>query len=245
MTVSSSIPSSPRKTSAETPRRARTAASSGASRASATPTARAFGAAGFVSGPRMLNTVRMPNSRRGPAACRIAGWNSGAKQNVMPTSSATSAICGAGRSSATPSSSRTSAEPHAEDAERLPCLTTRAPAPAATTADIVEMLTLWDPSPPVPTMSSVGPGTDSGTACAYMASTRPSISSAVSPLARSATIRPASRAGPAAPDITWSIAQAVSAADRSLRLSSAFSSSGQLRPCGSSAVTGTLLEEEG
>lgn len=80
-----------------------------------------------------------------------------------------------------PSFSRTSEEPLAEDEARLPCLTTFAPVPAITMADIVEMLTVFARSPPVPTMSTAGPGMSSGCACAYIASTRPVISSTVSP----------------------------------------------------------------
>ena len=58
-----------------------------------------------------------------------------------------------------PSFSRTSEAPEALDAARLPCLTTFAPVPATTIADIVEMFTVFAPSPPVPTMSTVAPGT--------------------------------------------------------------------------------------
>ena len=94
-----------------------------------------------------------------------------------------------------PSCSSTSALPAFEEAERLPCLTTVTPAPAATIAAIVEMFTENDRSPPVPTTSSTRPPTTSGVAAAYIASTRPSISSMVSPLARSATAKPAIWAG--------------------------------------------------
>ena len=90
-----------------------------------------------------------------------------------------------------PRASRTSAEPAWLEAERLPCLTTRAPAPAATMAAIVEMLTLIERSPPVPTTSSARPGIVRGVATAYIASIRPVTSSIVSPLARSATAKPA------------------------------------------------------
>ena len=73
----------------------------------------------------------------------------------------------------------------------MPCLTTFAPVPATTMADMVEMLTVLAPSPPVPTMSTVGPGTSITLACSYIVRTRPAISSTVSPLARSATANPA------------------------------------------------------
>ena len=53
---------------------------------SATPTTCPAGRAGFVSGPRKLNTVGMPISRRGTAAWAIAGWNTGANMNAIPHS---------------------------------------------------------------------------------------------------------------------------------------------------------------
>ena len=82
--VSSSRPSSPRNTHASTPRPAKTPAITGAIRGSAQPIAWAAGRVGFVSGPRKLNVVPMPSSRRATAACRIAGWNAAEKQKVMP-----------------------------------------------------------------------------------------------------------------------------------------------------------------
>ena len=197
--VSSSRPSSPRKTQASTPRWAKTPAITGAIRRSAQPMACAAGLAGFAIGPRKLKLVPTPSSLRAVAACRRAGWKAAAKQKVMPASSATRPTSAAGRSSRMPSCSSTSALPALEDAERLPCLTTVTPAPAATMAAIVEMLTEKERSPPVPTTSRVRPGTESGVAAAYIASTRPSISATVSPLARSATAKPAIWAGVASP----------------------------------------------
>ena len=74
----------------------------------------------------------------------------------------------------------------------MPCLTTGAPAPAATIAAIVEMFTDIDRSPPVPTTSSTPAGDRrAGWRASYIASTSPSTSSMVSPLARSATAKPA------------------------------------------------------
>lgn len=96
-----------------------------------------------------------------------------------------------GRSMATPRCSSRSAAPHEDDAARLPCLTTRTPAAAATTAAIVETLTVWARSPPVPTRSAIGPGTAMRVALSIMPSARPVTSSTVSPLARSATAKPA------------------------------------------------------
>ena len=124
----------------------------------------------------------MPSSVRAAAVCRNDGWNTCAKQNVMPTSVASSATRAGGWSSRMPSSSSTSAEPDDDDAARLPCLTTVMPAPAMTRADIVEMFTVCERSPPVPTMSSVRPGTSMRTACASIVSARPVSSATVSPL---------------------------------------------------------------
>ncbi len=181
----------------------------GAIRASAHPIACAAGLTGLASGPRKLNVVAMPSSRRGVAEWRMAGWKAAEKQKVMPTSSASRATRSAVRSRRMPSASSTSADPAWLEAERLPCLTTRAPAPAATIAAIVEMLTLIDRSPPVPTTSRARPGMAIGVATAYIASRKPVTSSMVSPLLRSATASPAIWAGVAAPASTSPIAHEV------------------------------------
>ena len=47
-----------------------------------TPTSCRVAPAGLVSGPSRLNAVRTPSSRRVGAACRIDGWNVGAKKNA-------------------------------------------------------------------------------------------------------------------------------------------------------------------
>ena len=226
--VSSSSPSSPRNTQASTPRAASTPAITGARLRSAQPIAWAWGRAGLASGPSRLNDVAIPSSRRGTAACRRAGWKAAAKQKVMPASVATAATRSAGRSSRMPSASSTSAEPAIEEADRLPCLTTRAPAPAATSAAMVEMFTDIERSPPVPTTSRSRPGTEIGVARSYIASTRPVTSSMVSPLARSATAKPAICTGVAAPSRISPIAQAVCPAWRSSPATSAVRTSGQV-----------------
>ena len=154
---SSSRPSSPRTTIARVPRSSSACAMTGAIRRSAHPTSWAAGRAGLASGPRMLNTVATPSSRRATPAWRMPGWKSGAKQNTMPASARQSPTAAGGRSTATPSASSTSAEPAAELAARFPCLTTGAPAAATTTALIVEMLTVCDRSPPVPQVSTTAP----------------------------------------------------------------------------------------
>ena len=68
---------------------------------------------------------------------------------------------------------------------------------AATIDAIVDTFTVPKRSPPVPTMSSAIGSTASGSACSRMASRKPTISSTVSPLTRSATRNPASCASPA------------------------------------------------
>ena len=92
--------------------------------------------------------------------------------------------------------------PQADDAARLPCLTTRAPAPATTSAAIVEMLTVWARSPPVPTMSTRARAPRSRTRVRRASRDQPATSSTVSPLARSATTKPAICAGVASPAMT-------------------------------------------
>ena len=111
-------------------------------------------------------------------------------------------------STPTPRASKQSAVPQAELAARLPCLTTLAPAPAATRAAIVEMLTVLARSPPVPTMSTASRSNSTGMAWEIIPSAMPAISSAVSPLARSATAKPATCTGVSSPDRTLSIAAA-------------------------------------
>ena len=214
-TVTSSRPSSPRKTAASLPRSAKTPASSGAMRASAQPTAAYVGWAGLVRGPRKLNAVPMPRSRRGTAVWRKDGWKVWAKQNVMPASDATSTTRSGGSDRSTPRASSTSAEPDDDDAARLPCLTSRTPAAAATIEDIVEMLTVWARSPPVPTMSRLGPGTSMRRACASICSARPRISSTLSPLARSPMRKPATWEGVASPPMIWAMAHSAVGRSRS------------------------------
>src|SRR3569832_1607387 len=64
--------------------------------------------AGLVSGPSRLNTVRTPISRRGPMACFIAPWCSGANMKPPPTSCTQRATCAAVRLSFTPAATSTS-----------------------------------------------------------------------------------------------------------------------------------------
>ena len=168
---------------------------------SATPIISRRTPAGLASGPRKLNAVGIPSSRRGGPAWRIAGWKRGAKQNPMPASATHRATSSGPQSMRTPSASSTSAAPVDDDAARLPCLHTRPPAPATTSADSVDTLMVWARSPPVPTMSTADmPGSSvTRSAAATMASTMPASSSTVSPFMRRATMNPAICAGVAAP----------------------------------------------
>ena len=61
-------------------------ASSSVNSGRGTPTSWRVAPAGLVSGPSRLNAVRTPSSRRAGPACRIDGWNVGAKKNPMPAS---------------------------------------------------------------------------------------------------------------------------------------------------------------
>ena len=82
--VSSSRPSSPRKTSAVAPRVRKTPVMSGTRSRCATPTALASARAGLHSGPRKLKTVGTPSSARVGPAWRKPGWKAAANANVMP-----------------------------------------------------------------------------------------------------------------------------------------------------------------
>ena len=127
--VSSSRPSSPRNTSAVSPRaRPARAAMTGAIRGSAQPTAAAGTRAGLVSGPRKLKTSATPSSRRGAPGVPHAGVEDRREAE-------TDADLGDGRAPPpSPGRSIDDAEllehvrrPAADVAARLPCLTTRRP----------------------------------------------------------------------------------------------------------------------
>jgi len=123
-----------------------------------------------------------------------------------------------------------------DDAERFPCLQTGTPAPATTSEAIVDTLTECDPSPPVPTTSTHRSRSASvrGTnvAACIAASSRPCSSTAVSPLARSATTNPAIWAAVASPTRIDDMAAAAWLWSRSRPASSCPSSSDQSwTPC--------------
>jgi hypothetical protein len=81
-------------------------------------------------------------------------------------------------------------------------------------------------------MSSFSPVMEIGLAWDTMASTRPAISSTVSPLARSATRKPAIWTGVADPDMMVSMAHAVLSALRWSPFNSAEMRRGQVLPAG-------------
>src|SRR5450759_2304516 len=214
LTDSSSMPSPPWNTIARsTPSRMRTSAILPATVPSATPRAWYRAPAGLQRGPRTLNTVRSPSSRRGTAAKRKDGWKIGANRNPMPAVSMQRATPSGARSIFTPSCSSTSADPHMDDAARLPCLATRAPQAAATIADRVEMLKVERPSPPVPQVSRRSPSTVIGVAIARAVRANPVISSTVSPFMRRAMTNPAIWVGVASPRMIPSKAADASASE--------------------------------
>ena len=155
--------------------------------------------------------VRVPSSRRGPPAWRVAAWNTGANMKPMRASLRHRSTTSTGASMTTPRASSTSAEPARDDSARLPCLATVAPAAAATIAARVDTLTVPEPSPPVPQVSTARSRSAQviGSARARIALAAPAISSAVSPFMRRAMSRPPICAGVACPSMiapnTWAI----------------------------------------
>src|SRR3954453_13993128 len=124
-------------------------------------------------------------------------------------------------SSRAPSASSTSAEPDRPVAERLPCLATAHPAPAAISAAVVETLNVGRP-PPVPAVSSRSSRlVRTGLASRRIVVARPTSSSTVSPLVRSAIRTAAVWTSEALPSMISARTAAVSSADRSRREASA------------------------
>src|SRR4051812_15315472 len=142
--------------------------------------------AGLVSGPRKLKIVRTASSLRTGTTKRVAPWWAGANMNPKPACSMQRATASGSRSMRTPSASSTSAEPDSPVAERLPCLATAQPAPAAISAAVVETLKVGRP-PPVPAVSiRSSRSVFTGVASRRIVVARPTSSSTVSPLVRSA-----------------------------------------------------------
>src|SRR5215217_3202108 len=134
-----------------------------------------------------------------------------------PTSRMQRATASGSRSMRTPSASSRSAEPDRPVAERLPCLATAQPAPVAISAAVVETLKVGRP-PPVPAVSTRSPRPAStGTAKRRMVRARPSISSSVSPLVRSATSTPAVSTSDALPSMISASTAEDSSTERSRR----------------------------
>ena len=172
--------------------------------------------AGLVNGPKMLNTVRMPISRRTGPAWRMEGWNAWANMNPMPLSRMHRSTPSGVSSTCTPSSSNTSALPQVPDAALLPCFATFRPAPAATNAAAVEILKVLRPSPPVPTESTSMPSTFTRSENSRMTVAIPAISSVLSPFSRRAVRNEPNWAWVASPDMIWRItAAALSMANES------------------------------
>ena len=163
-----------------TPRLTSTRASGSTRYSSYTPSSCIFGEPGFVSGPKMLNTVRKPSSLRIAPTYFIELWYFCAKKKHMPTSFKSSTHCSGLCWMLTPSASRQSAVPHWDEAARLPCLATFMPPAAATRAEVVEILKLWALSPPVPTISKMSMPVSTFVAWSRMAAAQPAISSVVS-----------------------------------------------------------------
>ena len=177
--------------------------------------------AGLVSGPRKLKIVRTASSLRTGTTKRVAPWWAGANMKPKPASSMQRATSPGPRSIRTPSASSTSAEPDRPVAERLPCLATAQPAPAAISAAVVETLKVGRP-PPVPAVSirSSRPVL-TGVASRRMVVARPTSSSTVSPLVRSAISTAAVCTSEALPSMISASTAAVCSAVRSRREASA------------------------
>src|SRR5213076_3126075 len=110
-------------------------------------------------------------------ACRIEGWNVGAKKNPMFASTRHRSTTAGDAFTLTPSASKTSALPDKLETDRLPCFATRTPQAATTSAAHDEMLNVPERSPPVPHVSMTSSYRfDSGTALARIACARPTIS---------------------------------------------------------------------
>src|SRR5690349_11132069 len=218
----SSRPSALDTTSAlRAPRRASAPAIVSRKCASLTPITWRIAPAGLVSGPRKLKIVRTASSLRTGTTKRVAPWCAGANMKPKPTSLMQRATASGLRSMRTPSASSTSAEPERPVAERLPCLATAQPWPAAISAAVVDTLKVGLP-PPVPAVSmrSSRPVV-TGVAKARIVVARPTSSSIVSPLVRSAIRMPDVSTSEALPAMISARTAAVWSALRSWREDSA------------------------
>ena len=105
-----------------------------------TPTSIALARDGLESGPKILNTVRMPSCFLTGPTYFMAGLKCGANINPIPTVSTHFSTTAGSAEIFTPSASNTSPAPLLEEMERLPCFATGSPAAATTNADVVEIL---------------------------------------------------------------------------------------------------------
>src|SRR3954454_12728266 len=138
-----------------------------------------------------------------------------------PTSAMQRATASGLRSIRTPKASRTSAEPESPVAERFPCLATAQPAPAAISAAVVETLNVGRP-PPVPAVSiRFSRLVRTGLASRRIVVARPTSSSTVSPLVRSAISTAAVCTSEALPCMISASTSAVCSVLRSRREASA------------------------
>ena len=143
---------------------------------------------GLASGPTRLKMVGVAMLFRTSRNFPSAGWIAGANKNAIPVWSSNSGIIAGSAVVPIPSSSSTSALPVLLETLRLPCFATFMPQPASTNAVSVLILKLNERSPPVPHTSISSPSVfGKATAFERIAFTRPTISSAVSPLACKAT----------------------------------------------------------
>ena len=162
------------------------------------------------------------------ATKRIAGWKTGAKKKVIPTSLKTSATCTGAKSRRIPKTSSISEEPVFPDADLEPCFSTGIPAAAVTTEAIELMFTVPTRSPPVPTMSTASLPVFSKTAFSSMTSTKPASSATVSPLERKAIMKAPICASVASPDMISRSAQPAAVLERSSPAKRALRVIGQL-----------------
>ena len=171
--------------------------------------------AGFAKGPKILNTVRTPSSRRTGAACFIELWYTGANIKHISISFNTSSFCDPFNSRAPPNSSITSAAPHLLDTLRLPCFATGMPAAEITKPAVVEILNVLAPSPPVPTISSTSFLCRTAPAFSRITSAKAVISSTVSPFNANAVRKPPIWIGATSPFIILFIVSLATSKDKS------------------------------
>jgi hypothetical protein len=108
---------------------------------------------------------------------------------------------------------------------------------------VEDTLTVFARSPPVPTMSTESLSPSSPTACAYIARTRPRISSTVSPLPWCATRKAAIVTSGTPPSMIWSMAHAAVSSSMCRPCMSPTSRSGHVRTPLSTAASSTGAED--